>query len=100
MTSRRARNSLGKLIGFGFTLIMALIILWALSLAFNPLFASLPQPSGSLVSTASSYSDATDVAALVLNMLAVVGGGALSKDHRVMGIITLILFAVFLGTGL
>lgn len=100
MTSRRAGNSLGKLIGLGFSLIMALIVLWALSLAFNPLFASLPASSGSLVSTASSYSDAADIAAMVLNMITVVGGGALSKDLRVVGIITLILFVVFLGTGL
>ena len=93
-------NSLGKLIGLAFSLVVALMILWALSQAFNPLFGSLPQPSGSLASTVSTYSDATDIAAIVLNMLAVVGGGAITKDLRVVGGNTLVLFLVFMGTGL
>ena len=93
-------NSVDKLIGLAFSLVIALMVLWALSQAFNPLFGTLPQPSGSLASTASTYSDATDIAAIVLNMLAVVGGGAITKDIRVVGGITLVLFLIFMGTGL
>ena len=93
-------RSVGKLISLGFSLFFALVILWALSQATGPLFNTVPQPAGNLVSTASTYSDATDIAAIILNMFAVVGGGAITKDIKVVGGITLVLFLIFLGTGL
>ncbi len=62
-----------------------------------------PQPASTAVSTYSTFQDATEIAAIMINIVgvfaAIVGFG-FTRDIRVTGVIVLILFLFFLATGL
>lgn len=93
-------RSLDKLIGLAFSLFVALLILWAMAPVWSSLFNLIPSPANTAISTYSTYGDAADIGAIILNIVAVVGGTAAAKDPRVtLGIIGG-LFIVFLVTGL
>jgi hypothetical protein len=93
-------RSLDKLIALVFSLFVALVILWAMGPVFSSLFSVVPSPANVAISTYSTYGDATEIGAIILNIVAVVGGSAAAKDPRVtLGIIGG-LFIVFLITGL
>ncbi len=96
-------DGIGKLIGLGLSLFVLILVLWALAPAFSSLFDTAPQPAGAALSTVSTFQDASDVAAVVLDMVAVVGGIvgiAFTKDARLGLAVIGVLFVIFLVTGL
>ena len=96
-------EGLGKIFGLVLSLFVLLVVLWALSPAFGALFSTAPQPAGSALSTVSTYQDATDTAAIVLDIVAVAGGMvgiAVTREARLGIVVVAALFVIFLATGL
>ena len=96
-------SNIGKLIGLIFSLMIAIIFLVALAPVYGALFGILPQPASTAVSTYSALQDATEIAAIMINIIGVFAailGFGFTRDIRVTGVIVLILFLFFLATGL
>src|ERR1700733_347844 len=96
-------GGIGKLIGLVFSLFFAILMLWALSPAFSALFSTIPGPAGPAVATYSTFQDAADTGAIVINIIVVIGGmigvGVTKQPLLLVGVVGL-LFLIFLATGL
>ena len=96
-------GGIGKLIGLVMSLIVGLFVLWAVSQALNPVYNAVPEPAGSAISTYSTYQDAAEMGAIVVNIVVVTGGlvgVAVSKEPRLLLGVVGVLFLIFLATGL